>query len=48
MTHGLTNPKFMLLHVSVNKPSSRSLLPCFAKVLLNDYVNNHNFSKARQ
>ena len=24
----------MLLHVSVNKPSSRSLLPCFAKVMI--------------
>jgi len=23
----------MLLHVSVNKPSSGSLLPCFAKVM---------------
>ena len=24
----------MLLHVSVNKPSSGSLLPCFAKVMI--------------
>jgi len=24
----------MLLHVQVNKPSSGSLLPCFAKVMI--------------
>jgi len=24
----------MLLHVSVNKPSSGSLLPCFAEVMI--------------